>query len=286
MEDKDFNFFKESYLVLHSLQKNGILCDVSLRGKSQVEPFLAHRVVLASQSTYFRAMFTSSMIESKKTDIILEGVESDALRKIIHYCYTGDIAPLPNDVEDILEAAHMLGLLHVQNKCFIYLSNNIDSSNCYGVAYLAEKYSCCEMKKVAEDYTLKNFRFVMNSPDFQELSYDNLLRLISHNNLNVLCEGEVYDAILKWVKFNTEERETFLKSLLSHVRFPMLTRKFLIDKVTKEELIINHSGCREYLYNALDYHLVPERRNLTSELQFTPRLNLTSTLYVIGGESK
>ena len=286
MEEDKFNFFDESHRALHNLQKDRILCDVALRGKASTKTFHAHRVVLASKSAYFKAMFTSCMIESEKYEIFIEGIESHALEKIINYCYTGDIAPIPNDVEEILEAAHMLGLYRVQKKCFSFLRNNIDSTNCYGIAYLAEKYSCCEMKKIAEDYTLKNFRYVINSSDFQELNCDNLLRLISHNNLNVLSEGEVYDAVLKWVKFKTEDRKIFLKDLLSHVRFPLLTRKFLIDRVTKEELIITDSSCREYLYSALDYHLVPERRSLSNQTQFSPRINITSAIYVIGGESK
>ena len=50
-------------------------------------------------------MFTSCMIESEKYEIFIEGIESHALEKIINYCYTGDIAPIPSDLEEILEAA-------------------------------------------------------------------------------------------------------------------------------------------------------------------------------------
>lgn len=286
MEELAKTFFEDSFSHLHEFQQNQILCDVKLRGKSNGYTIHAHKIILASKSLYFKAMFTSDMKESREDLVTLESFESNILEKIISYCYTGEIVLLPCEIEEILDASHMLGVDHIQEKCFMFLRNNIDITNCYGIAFLAEKYSCKEISKIAENYAVKNFRLIANTDDFLNLSYDNLSNLVSNNELNVLCEAEVYDAILKWAKYNIASRKKLLKRLLSYVRFPLLTRKFLIDIVTKEELIINDSECREYLYNALDYHLVPERRSLVDQRTFSPRITMTTALYVVGGESE
>ena len=282
------SFTEEGYKSLAFLRADGILCDVTLRGKSnRNHPILAHKVVLAAQSAYFKVMFTTAMLESQQKDIVIENIEAKVLQKIVDYCYTGEIRLTPSDIEDLLDAAHMLGLFDLQEQCFQFLQNNLDGSNCYGVAHLAEKYSCKEVRKVAEDFALKNFRYVMNSVEFIDLPYDNVLKLVSNNQLHVVCESEVYVAVMKWVKHKPDERVDHLKDLLAYVRFPLLTRKFLIDHVTKEELIIGDKACRKYLYDALDYHLVPERRSMIEQHRnSSPRCKGTNSIYVIGGESK
>ena len=53
---------------LDELRKHGLLCDVKLVVEGS--EFNAHRAVLASCSSYFRSMFTTSMIEKEKGKII------------------------------------------------------------------------------------------------------------------------------------------------------------------------------------------------------------------------
>lgn len=39
------------------------------------QSFSAHRIVLAASIPYFYAMFTHNMVESKKRDIVMKGIE-------------------------------------------------------------------------------------------------------------------------------------------------------------------------------------------------------------------
>ena len=52
---------------------------------------LCHRAVLAASSPYFRAMFHSTLRESREQRIKLDGVTSLALRRLVDYIYTGRI---------------------------------------------------------------------------------------------------------------------------------------------------------------------------------------------------
>lgn len=51
----------------------------------------AHKVVLASCSEYFAAMFTGALRESQLAEIAIERVDAQALQSLVHYCYTGTI---------------------------------------------------------------------------------------------------------------------------------------------------------------------------------------------------
>ena len=75
--------------------------------------------------------------------------------------------------------------------CFSYLHNNMDTENCYGVAYLAEKYSCSTMQKIVKDFAVVNFTKLVNSDDFHNINLQYLIELISNNALNVTSECEV-----------------------------------------------------------------------------------------------
>ncbi len=56
--------FRGAFLEMNALREAEQLCDVILEVEGETIP--AHRVVLASLSAYFRAMFTGEMAESRK----------------------------------------------------------------------------------------------------------------------------------------------------------------------------------------------------------------------------
>lgn len=51
----------------------------------------AHKVVLASCSEYFAAMFTGSLREAEQPEVTIERIDAQALQALIDYCYTGTI---------------------------------------------------------------------------------------------------------------------------------------------------------------------------------------------------
>ena len=79
----------------------------------------------------------------------------------------------------------------VAEECFKFLQNNMSIGNCYGVVYLAEKYSSKNMKQIAQQFAVNNFRVLSNSDDFTDMKYEHLVSLLSNNHLNVTNECEV-----------------------------------------------------------------------------------------------
>ena len=80
---------KDGFTIMNELRKQNTLCDVTLVAEGTEFP--VHKLVVASCSPYFKAMFNGAMSESNSDRVNLEGVQSDALRQLVEYIYTGEI---------------------------------------------------------------------------------------------------------------------------------------------------------------------------------------------------
>ena len=76
---------------LNYFRINQIHCDVTIIEESSHSKHLAHRVVLASVSDYFRPMLSGNYKESRQNEIVISGVEDKALKFIIEFIYTSEI---------------------------------------------------------------------------------------------------------------------------------------------------------------------------------------------------
>lgn len=74
---------------LFNMYQNRQLCDVTiLVGNLQIP---CHRVVLASSSHYFEAMFTTDMREKRQETVRLQDLNEQMVQTVIDFCYTGRI---------------------------------------------------------------------------------------------------------------------------------------------------------------------------------------------------
>uniref|UniRef100_A0A3Q3WSV2 BTB domain-containing protein n=1 Tax=Mola mola TaxID=94237 RepID=A0A3Q3WSV2_MOLML len=74
---------------LNSLRLNNAFCDVTLCCGGQEFP--CHRIVLASFSSYFQAMFSTDLIESKQERVAINGVEPQMIGMLVSYAYTSEV---------------------------------------------------------------------------------------------------------------------------------------------------------------------------------------------------
>lgn len=268
---------------MNDFRMDKCFCDVVLSTEDG-EEFNAHRLVLASVSAYFRAMFLTDMKESHETNITIRGVDSSALKSLIDFAYTSSLRITFSNVHSLLSAASLLQFLTVENACYDFLRNSINVDNSLEIWNLADFHGCTELQDLVENFIRANFVAILKLDDFHSLSLKQMVRLFGHDKLNVPCESVVLFGALDWIKHDLDNRLAHVEKLLEHVRFPLMTRKFLMDTATREELIMNSATCRQFVLEAIDYHLIPERRTKNRPPRAVPRERLSRLLYVVGGE--
>lgn len=276
-------FSSQVFSGLHSLRKEGKLCDIQLSvGDFKLK---SHRVVLAAASSYFNAMFTGDLKESRQDKVALFGVEFSALEDLVNFCYTGRIEINVDNVQNLLSASSLLQLASVKQACVEFLHRVLHPTNCLGIRSFADTYSCVDLVEAADVFAVKNFSEVARSEEFLTLSPEEVVEMISREELNVRTEEEVFEAISAWVRREEDERKDFLPELLKNVRLPLISPQYLCDKVSTDELIKSNLACRDLVDEAKDYHLMPERRCKLQSIRTKPRRwsEAAGLIYAIGG---
>ncbi|XP_078572551.1 kelch repeat and BTB domain-containing protein 2-like [Branchiostoma floridae x Branchiostoma japonicum] len=216
----------ESYLqgflgTVGDLQKAGVLQDVVLEVEGR--RFACHRLVLSAASPYFRAMFTSDMAESRQKTVDLQGLDAGMFREILSYIYSGTLHVTLDKVQPLYQAADLLQLDYVRDTCSSYMAMNVEHSTCVDLYKFADVFSVDSVRKACLECINRNFVEVASSEEFCSLGVNQLTEIISHDELDVKEETTVWEAVVRWVQHSREDRLHHLPTILSHIRFNLLT---------------------------------------------------------------
>ncbi|XP_044392306.1 BTB/POZ and MATH domain-containing protein 3-like [Triticum aestivum] len=115
------------------------------------ETFSAHRFVLATRSSIFKAEFLGAMKESSAASPIeICDMEADVFKSLLHFIYTDSVPT----VLDVVTAGHLLlaadryNIVRLKLICEEKLCNQIDSSMVATTLVLAEQHGFHRLKEV------------------------------------------------------------------------------------------------------------------------------------------
>ncbi|KAM9307526.1 kelch-like protein 40 [Gastrophryne carolinensis] len=208
-------------------------CILRIKGKE----FPCHRLVLAACSPYFRAMFLSDLEESKKKEIDLEDVDPDVMGKILHYIYTSEIEITEKNVQDIFSVANMFQIPSIFTVCVSFLQKKLCLSNCLAIFRLGLMLDCPRLAISAREFLCDRFNLIIRDEEFNQLSPDELIAVISSDALNVEKEEQVFEVVMKWAAQDKENRVKALPVVIESIRFRLIPQDYIKNKVEKHELI-------------------------------------------------
>ncbi|KOB64558.1 Actin-binding protein ipp, partial [Operophtera brumata] len=191
-------------LNLHHLKRDGRFCDIDLISGSTT--IRAHRVVLAASSEYFDAMFSVGLEESHKSNVALPS--------------------------HLLIAADMLQIRELVTGCGEFLRRELHPSNAIGIFRFTEAHNCIALAKEALEYAQANWSVVATGDELLELPLQQLVALLSSEQLKVENEAQVLYPALRWLEHDSVGRRRHCFEVLSHVRLPLISPEVL-DKVIK-----------------------------------------------------
>ena len=225
------------------LEGEGGFCDVTLEVEGR--QLATHRCVLAASSQFFYTMFSSGMKESNETLLKLHSVSFDSMSVILDYFYTREIVISDDNVLELLNTASFLLVTPVKKACIQILQRNFSTENCFSILQVAEQFGASDLAKRASNSIKENFFSAVNNEEFVSISKKSLINFISSDEIQVEREEEVYQAVLKWVKYDEENRVSDLPELLSHLRGKSLPKGFLKSEMSKEPLLAAFSSLVE-----------------------------------------
>ncbi|KAM7006485.1 kelch-like protein 10 [Tautogolabrus adspersus] len=236
--------------ALSELRLHKKLCDVVIK-VGEVE-FNAHKIILCGCSSYFRTLFTGAWATSEKPVYTIPGVSQDVMFLIINYAYNHYI-PLTNDnVVEVLAAADQFLIPGMVQNCCFYMEDRLCEMNCLCILRVVDFYHCPELRDKVFLYVLQHFEDIMSvSHDLPDLSVQQLVDIIKNDHLNVKSENTVFEAILRWINHQPEQRRGLISVLLPKVRLGLMTESDLQNNVLENELVMKSIKCIPILNDAV-----------------------------------
>ncbi|XP_052772645.1 kelch-like protein 3 [Mya arenaria] len=289
MMEEEYKFTEVSHPAqvltgLNHLRNSQQFCDIVLLAGGQ--EFNCHKIVLASFSPYFHAMFTGNLAESTQDRVTINDLEASVMELLVNYGYTSEILINRQNVQALLSASNLLEILPVKEACGQYLEQNMDETNCIGIHCFAEAHACCELQQKSKDYILEHFTSVSLQEEYLQLNKEKLIEFLKDENLNVDNEESVFQSAVRWLDYDSEGRKGDFDKVLENVRLPLMSPYFLFDVVEKQEIVNTSDRCKYLVDEAKTFQLLRDRH---AELQ-SPRTQLRRSfgykevIICVGGE--
>nr|XP_057938927.1 kelch-like protein 9 [Doryrhamphus excisus]XP_057938928.1 kelch-like protein 9 [Doryrhamphus excisus] len=249
---------------LDAFRENDILCDVVLVAGDSQERFPVHRVIMASSSDYFKAMFTGGMREQEMREIKLHGVTKSGLKNILDFIYTSKVNLDMSNLQDTLEAANFLQVLPVLTFCNQLLSSQIAVDNCVEVERMASDLLLEDVQKNIAGFVSRNLSAMVRSGRYLELSEKTIAGALASDSLKGFSEMELYHIAKAWLGHDPAKRNSSVFALMRHVRFALMSPCELIHISQEEEeedrhdsLMRSQTSCVNLLLEASNYQMMP-----------------------------
>ncbi|KAL7303409.1 hypothetical protein TKK_0004593 [Trichogramma kaykai] len=140
------------------------LSDIKLRTASGKE-IPAHKLMLATASPVFKAMFTLDMLEKKSQSVNMIDISYEAAIEMLRYIYTGSIENGEFSLAmELLLVGEKYQLEGLKNKCEKILSLELSSENAVDILKVANKCNMSSLKKNAVDF-IKQYMSVSSDSD-------------------------------------------------------------------------------------------------------------------------
>ena len=227
---------------LSQFRENGEFIDVRLRVDESIFP--AHRNVLAANSDYFHAMFTNGMKESNQEVIELkdENISALGFKVVMDSIYSGELLINKKNVFEVLTTANQLQMPTIVRQCcdFFdkeYIQGCIDVQTYLHLGAFADLHGLRDLREDVQRKMASFYSQVSESEEFLSLiDADQLLNLLSRDDLNAPSETFVFKSVMQWIKHKKEERMTVAAKVIGAVRLGLVDTKDVVEQLNSEEM--------------------------------------------------
>ena len=165
---------------MEEARQNNLFTDVTLIVADRKE-FKAHKVVLASQSQFFKTRFSNRWTDPRALGhaddrVEMTDVPAVIMEAILSYMYTGKVTDIGKIAHRLLPAAEEYGLVGLRKKCEKALIKLLTSTTAISMLIDAEAHNAPDLKKACMEFIVSNTATVRQSEGWSKLKETQMYR--------------------------------------------------------------------------------------------------------------
>ncbi|CAL1536706.1 unnamed protein product, partial [Lymnaea stagnalis] len=194
--------------------------------------FAAHRLVMASVSDYFPALF--KIDERESGEVTLHNIAPQDFAVLLKFAYTGQVDVTSDNVQSVLIAADYLSIEFVKQECGSFMGAHLEFENVCDALVFAMNYSMNNLEDLAIDFLKENLEDVSKTNGFSQLDPEFLIKLLEDDNLvlyhnkivlkSVEREKLVLNAVLRYLSVRKIQEPATVEILFKTVRLPEIPK--------------------------------------------------------------
>ena len=266
------NYCSNLMKQMESFRKEGTMCDAIIVVDNQELP--VHKNILSSVSPFFKNIF-SRLTGPNDNRITLRNLTGQIMDDILHFTYTGEACIHDGNVRQLVGTANFLQLHNLKEMGISYLEQKLCPANAVEILLIADKHQCDTLVLSAEKLIKDNFVLVSKTDGFMKLTFEMLHQFIQSEDIRVVKEEEVYEAVMTWMKSDfgvSTDKLNQMPDLFQEVRFPLMPPPYLREILEKEELVIRDKLCSDIIIDAEMYTLNKTKKPLLNSKMLQPRI--------------
>lgn len=230
-------------------------CDVIFMIEGSECP--AHKVVLASVSQVFQAMFTNGMKESGESSenqqkISLSEVQVNAFKEMLAFVYLGEISVNGKTVFELLKVADMYQVKGLFEAIDEFLVSRVTVENWVEMWTHGAVYTLSKLEETVLEIVACNFREVCYTVEFEKSPLEFLEKLLNLETMQAHNALVTLKAVVKWISVNEKRRMSNLDALLPAIPISRLIgRKEITEAGVELVDLSTHSAVARQLLKVL-----------------------------------
>ncbi|XP_069130320.1 kelch-like protein 26 isoform X2 [Argopecten irradians] len=264
---------------MYNSYMTGHLCDFTV--KVEGSTYEIHKIVLASCSDYFKAVFSHDMLESRQEYVELKGLTKKGVQPLIKYAYSGSVILTLDNIQDVICAATFLQMNSAVELCIEYLKKKMTFDNAEELLGIGEILSIPTLKVYYRQYILDNFIQFSETDSFLRLDAETLTDYLLDDQLRTTTELQLLKAALRWYEHDPKARESKAFDVFDKIRY-VIDGWPAIEYAMKNEPFRSNKKCRDILKFCTEYMVNATKRYTYYDHRTRVRFE-TKTLVQFGG---
>lgn len=266
---------------LRQQQEKGRFCDIVLHVEGR--QYRAHRSVLASCSPYFDSILRVHKVAVEHISISCRN--QSAFQSFLRYLYSGCVSIHRGNIAELLQLSNHFLVFKLKNYCAEYLERNLNLANCLAIRELAEVNNVPRLLKAVASFVSENVEDVLGDPRLLLLSKERFVAFISDRRLCLPQGAQLLNLMTRWVSHDLEEREGWLRLLLTYVDWATIDQNTLSHCLSRDPVFKLSRRCLHFLLETLESNAVEapkcssadkQREQLRLEFSQSPERDMDS----------